>query len=128
MQQKYNQNNSIKFETESFQSSFCFYSDEFILVITKAADNNTHVAFKNCAPFFACNTDIKDVFTDEANHIYVAMPTYNLIEYSNNYSDTSRSLGQFKRDEVPADNADLAVDNNCVFNSKSFKDKKTLVG
>ena len=83
---------------------------------------------KTVPHFFACNTDIKDVFTDEANHIYVAMPTYNLIEYSNNYSDTSRSLGQFKRDEVPADNADLAVDNNCVFNSKSFKNKKTLVG
>ena len=51
-----------------------------------------------------------------------------MIEYGNNYSDTSRSLGKFKRDQVPADNADLAVDNNCVFNSKSFKNKKTLVG
>ena len=40
---------------------------------------------------------------------------YNLIEYSNNYSDTSGSLWQFKRDEVPADNADLAVDKNDVF-------------
>ena len=39
-----------------------------------------------------------------------------------------KKLGKFKRDEVPTDNADLAVDNNCVFNSKSFKNKKTLVG
>ena len=29
------------------------------------------------------------------------MPMYNLIEYSNNYSDTSGSLRQFKRNEVP---------------------------
>ena len=29
------------------------------------------------------------------------MPMYNLIEYSNNYSDTSGSLWQFKRDESP---------------------------
>ena len=30
---------------------------------------------------------------------------YNLTEYSDNYSDTSGSLWQFKRDEVPANNA-----------------------
>ena len=57
---------------------------------------------------------INDVFTDEANHIYI--PMYNLIEYCDNYLDTSRSLRQFKRDEVPADNADLSIDN-----SKSFE-------
>ena len=28
------------------------------------------------------------------------MSMYNLIEYSDNYSDTSRSLWQFKRDEI----------------------------
>ena len=28
------------------------------------------------------------------------MPMYNLIEYSDNYSDTSGNLWQFKRDEV----------------------------
>ena len=37
------------------------------------------------------------------------MPMYNFIEYSNNYSDTSGSLLQFKRDEVPANNAGLAL-------------------
>ena len=36
------------------------------------------------------------MFIDEANHIYIAMPMYNLTEY---YSDTSGSLWQFKRDE-----------------------------
>ena len=29
---KYNQNNSIKFETEAIKSSFCDYADAFILV------------------------------------------------------------------------------------------------
>ena len=29
------------------------------------------------------------------------MPMYNLIEYSNNYSDSSGSLYRFKRDESP---------------------------
>ena len=50
------------------------------------------------------------------------MPMYNLIEYSDNYSDTSGSLWQFKRDEVPANNADLTIDN-----SQSFKYKAPLV-
>ena len=47
---------------------------------------------------------------------------YNLTEYRDNYSDTSGSLWQFKRDEVPADNADLMADN-----SESFKYKAALV-
>ena len=55
-------------------------------------------------------------FFDKANHIYVSVPMYKLIEYSNNYSDTSGSLWQFKRDEVPTNNANLNIDN-----SESFK-------
>ena len=70
--------------------------------ITVAADDNTDIAFKNCAPFSTCATKINDAFVDEANHIYIVMPLYNLIECSNNHSNTSGSLWQFKRDEVPA--------------------------
>ena len=100
---KYKQGDTIKFETETNKSSISDYYDAFNLVtgnITVAANNDTDVAFKNCAPFYTCTTKINDVFVDEANHIYIAMPLYNLIEYSNNYSDTSGSLWQFKRDEV----------------------------
>ena len=39
------------------------------------------------------------------------MPKYNLIEYSDNYSDTSGSLWGFKRDEV-VNNADVTNNNN----------------
>ena len=53
--------------------------------ITVTTNNNTDVAFKNYAQFSTCKTEINDVFIDEANHIYIAMPTYNLIEYSDNY-------------------------------------------
>ena len=59
---KYNQNNSIKFETKSIKSSLCDYPDTYILVTggkTVNAGNNTHVPFKNCAPFSACKTEIK---------------------------------------------------------------------
>ena len=40
---------------------------------------------------------IDDVFIDEANHIYISMPMYNLIEYSDNYANTSGFFRQFKR-------------------------------
>ena len=59
---KYNQNNSIKFEAESIK-----LGDE-----TVTLDNDTDVAFINCAPFFTCKTEINDVLIDEANHIYIA--------------------------------------------------------
>ena len=66
---------------------------------------------------------INDVFVDRADHIYIAMPMYNLIEYSDNYSDTSGSLWQFKKDDVPVNDANLTIDN-----SQSFKYKSALVG
>ena len=52
---------------------------------------------------------------------------YDLIEYSDNYSDTSGSLWQFKRGEPPANNANLTV-NNGISNSQSFKYKAGLAG
>ena len=92
---KYNRNNSIKFETETIKSSVSDYSDAFILVIggiTVNAGNVSDVAFKDFAPFSTCKTEISDVFIDEANHTHIAMPVNNLIEYSDNYSDTLGSL------------------------------------
>ena len=116
---QYNQNNFIKLKTESIKPSLCDYSDAFILVtgdISVNGKNDTDVAFKNFAPFSTCKREINYVFIDEANHIKVAMPICNLIEYNDNYSDTSGSLWQFKRDEIPDNNADLTISN-----SESFK-------
>ena len=49
------------------------------------------------------------------------MPMYNLIEYSDNYSDASGSLWQFKRDEIEED-ANLTLDADHIpNNSSSFK-------
>ena len=55
------------------------------------------------------------------------MHMYNLIEYSDNYSDISGSLWQFKRDEIEG-NIDLTVDgNNILNNSSSFKYKSSFI-
>ena len=50
------------------------------------------------------------------------MPMYNLIEYSDNYSDTSGSLWGFKRDDID-NNTNVANDND----SPSFKYKASLI-
>ena len=88
------------FLANSLESSLCDYSDAYILVTRNiaATPNNeaTQVIFKNCAPFEKCRTEINETFVDEADVINITMPMYNLIEYSDNYSDTSGSLWQFK--------------------------------
>ena len=123
----YSEKNRIKSLTKSLESSLCNYSDAYILItgnITVTGGNtDTKVAFKNSAPFRECRTEINETFIDEAEHINIAMPMYNLIEYSDNYSDTSGSLWQFKRDEI-INNADVTNDNN----APSFKYKANLIG
>ena len=91
--------------------------------ITVNTENDIDVAFKNCARLSACKTQINDTFIDQANLIHITMSVCNLIEYSDNYSDISGSLWQFKRDEVPVDNANLTT-----AGSESFKYKASLVG
>ena len=108
----------------------CDYSDAFILVtgnITVNADNDTDAAFKNCAPFSTCTTKINDIFVDEANDIYITMSMYNLIEYSDNYSGTSGSLWQFKRDEVSDNNVDLTINSFQSFKCEAAQKQQIIM-
>ena len=117
----------IKFFTSSLESNLCDYSDVYILVtgnITAIPNNAaTQVVFKNCAPFKDCRTEINDTFVDYADFINITMPMYNLTEYSDNYSDTSGSLWDFKRDEIVS-NADVNNDDNAL----PFKHKASIIG
>ena len=92
----YSDENEIKFLTSSLESNLGDYSDAYVLVTgnitVTGGDANTKVTFKNCAPFRKCRAEINEAFVDDAEHINIAMPMYNLIEYSDNYSDTSGSL------------------------------------
>ena len=127
----YSPDDEIKFLMRSLESSLCDYSDAYILVtgnITVAGGNpNTKVAFKNCAPFKECRTEINETFVDKTKHINIAMPMYNLIEYSGNYSDTSGSLWQFKGDEIEGD-VDLTVNAQHIPNNlSSFKYNSSFI-
>ena len=83
------------------KSSLCYYSDAYILVTTVnntaadgAAATNTkkNVIFKNCTIFTNFISEINNIQVDNAKDIDIVMQMYNLIEYRDNYSKTSRSL------------------------------------
>ena len=116
----------------SLKSSLCDYSDAYVLVkgtITingRGADaaarqedeGDKGVAFKNCAPFVNCISEINNTQIDNAKDIDIVMPMYNLIEYSDNYAKTSGSSWQFFRDEPDDD----------IEDSESFKSKIKITG
>ena len=122
-------NDEIIFLIDSLESRLCDYSDAYILVTgninVTGGNTNTKEAFKNCAPFKDCKTEINKTFVNKTEHINIVMPLYNLTEYSDNYSDTSVSLWQFKRDELKVDNINTALTND---NASSFKHKTSIIG
>ena len=76
------------------------------------------MAFKNCAPFRTYDVTTNDEDVEKAEDLDIVMPMYNLLEYSDNYQDSTRSLYQFKRD----DNANVADDTtSLVYKSKLIK-------
>ena len=88
--------NDTAIETKVIKSNLCDYSDAYIPVtgnITTTGDEaNTKVTFKNCAPFTKCVIHMNDKHVDNADNLDIVMPMYNLIEYSDNNSDTSGNL------------------------------------
>ena len=65
---------------------------------------------KNCAPFTDCISEINNTQVDNVKHIGVLIPKYNLTEYSDNYSKTSRSLWQYYSDELVTNDTSVIVD------------------
>ena len=90
-----------------------------------AANANTRLALKNWALFTKCNLEINDEHVDTAENLDITMPMYNLIEYSDNYQNSSATLYQYKRDEPPEANA---INNLTTDTSSSFKYKVELLG
>ena len=124
-----NNPDTVKYDTKVLKPNLCDYAEAYILVdgTIRAgnAPNATRLALKNCAPFTKCNLEINDEHVDTAENLDIVMPMYNLIEYSDNYQDSSVTIYQYKRDEPPEDNAvaDLTADT-----SDSFKYKIKLLG
>ena len=124
-----NNPDTIKYDTRVLKPNLCDYAEAYILVdgTIRAGNalNPTRLALKNCAPFTKCNLEINDEHVDTAENLDIVMPMYNLIEYSDNYQDSSATLYQYKRDEPPENNAVADLTAN---NSDSFKYKFKLLG
>ena len=127
----YSSNSQIKFKASVLKSSLCGYSNTYIDVKgtisisnkgTLAAPNNRNqkVILKNYGPFIGCVTKINNTQVDDAKYIDVLMITYDWIVYSDNYSQTLRSLWQCYRDES-LNNANDIIDFPANNNSVSFK-------
>ena len=124
---------TIKYDTRVLKPNLCDNADAHILVDGAiraevlappgAAIANARLALKNCAPFTKCNLEINDEHLDTAENLDIIMPMYNLIEYLDNYQNSSATLYQYKRDEPPDDIADNLTQDN----SKSFDYKVKLL-
>ena len=97
---------TIKFETKVNKPDLCDYSDAYILVTGNIQNKpaNSEVAVKNYALFRTRDVTINDEHTEKAEDLDTVMPMYNLLEYSDNYQNSTGSLYQFKRDEPPDNN------------------------
>ena len=100
-----NTNRNIRFKTTMLKPILCDYKDAYILVKGRitisgegadvtarlADERNTVVIYiKKNATFINCKSEINNTEID--NDKDIAMPIYNVIEYSDNYLKTSGSL------------------------------------
>ena len=120
-------------------SGLCDYSNAYIAVkgrITVEGDNNNkttnkNLIFKSNAPFRSCISKINNRFIDNAKDPDIAMPMYNLLGYSDNYSMKSRGLWSYYRDEINDDANENAnnnrINDNRTITSKSFEFKTKLI-
>ena len=79
-----NVNKEIRIKTSLLRSDLCDYSDAYIVVKGPITVVRPNAAKKNNVPFINCSSKINSVKIDNAEDLDVAMPMYNLLEYSKN--------------------------------------------
>ena len=128
---RYKPSKQIRFKTSMLRLDLCDFSDAYIVVkgeVTVTGGSNSSrknrpLAFKNNAPFICWISRINVVLIDNTEDLDIAMPLYNLIEYTENYRKTTSSLWNYYRDELSHDTNDNNNQNKNVINSEPFKDK-----
>ena len=118
------------------RSDLCGFSDAYIVVkgtITATGISNNSrkkkpLAFKSYAPFISCIWKINNLLIDKVEDLDVAMPMYNLIEYSKNHRNTTGSLWNYYKDKLSDDTNDNNNPNKNVINSEFLKYKTSITG
>ena len=122
-----NNDDTVKIDTDVVKPFLCDYADAYISVTgnitVEGVDNNTKAAFKNYYPFIKGKINLNNTHVDESDNLDLIMNMYFLMEYSDNYSDSTASLYKFKRQEPLDNNANLTF-----VDSASFKCKSNLLG
>ena len=122
----HDESNQIKFKTSLLKTSD--YSNSYTLMsgtitvaelAADAGNKNIEVVFKNCTSFTSCISEINNTQIDNVEDIDIVMPVYNLMECSDNYSESSGSLWQYYRDKVVL--TDVGTVDNFPGDSDSFK-------
>ena len=104
-------NRQIGFKTLMLRYSLCDYSDSYILVKGNISVNKTAAA-DAYAPFTDCISKINSTQVDNDKDIDIVMSMYNLIKYSDNYSQTSGGLWKYCKDRSAVNNNGNIVDFN----------------
>ena len=112
----------VEFDKEIGRPFLYDYSDAYILVTgnIKVQNGNdaTRVAINNCHPFTRASFKPNNEQVDTANNLDLTMNLYNMLEYSDNYADTTGSLYQYKRPEPRDANGNVV---NLVTTLSTFK-------
>ena len=131
---RYKPSKQITFKTSMLKSDLCDSSDAYVvyeLLLLQEQEMrvkaNRCLAFKNDAAFISCILKINNMLIDNAEDLDVAMPMYNLIEYSKNYRKTTGSLWNYYRDEL-TDDRNNNFPNKNLNNSELFKYKTSVTG
>ena len=114
----YDLGNKIIYNAEVLKSNLYDYANAYILVrgdITVTAAPATQIAFKNCAGFTIFMTEIDGTTIDDAENLDLVMLLYNVLEYSSNYSETTRNLWLYSKDKATNFNNNIANTNNFKF-------------
>ena len=131
--QSYGTNSQNKFKTAILESSVCDYTDSYILLKRKitisgrvdtptaraAHKRNEGVIFENCAVPTVCISKINNAQIDNAKCLDIVMLMCNLIEYSENHSQTSGNRERYCKDELH---------DSIIRDSKSLKYKVRITG
>ena len=100
------------------------------LPFSSAAGNNTNknVMLKNWAQFTDCIIKINNTQVDNAKENDMVIPIYNLIEFTDNYSNISGSLWRYYRHEPSLNSGENNIVDFTTVNpgSKSFRFKQKI--
>ena len=120
---------TAKFSTDVVKPFLVDYSDAYVLVTGDikivSANDATKVALKSCPPFTRALIKLNDQHVENAYHLDLAMNLNNLINYSDNYADTTAFLYHYKRPDQTKSNNDALE--NIADDSTSFKYQWELI-